>query len=188
MKKIRDSRIFQNASPNIFSQIFRKINVIERLWSIRHHLKIQVTTLGGREIRIVTPVYKRSEEIILFFQGGNSIQYSAGKQRKTISGTSGKTGATVIVPDLWSFPELTQEEAIDFLGDLYCNFFVGQKDSKIIFVGDHAGKDLAEDFAQKLRNERVCSPNKIILLSALPDVNSSEPDIIKKTNAFSFSG
>jgi acetyl esterase/lipase len=188
MKKFRDSGRFQNASPNIISRILRKINVMELLWSVRHNCKVQVTTLGGREIRIVTPVFNRSEEIVLYFRGGNSIRFSAGKQRKMISGISNKTGATIIVPDLWSFPVLTHQEAIDFLGDLYCNFFVGQKDRKIIFIGDPAGKDLAEEFAWKLRNEGVCTPHKIILVSALPDVNSPGPEIIGKVNAFSYSG
>ena len=93
MKTERNLKGIQNTFKIFLSHIVPYNRFREWLWSVRHNISVQVTSLGGREIRIVTPVHNRSDEIMLYFRGGNNIRYSAVKLRKLISGICEKTGA-----------------------------------------------------------------------------------------------
>jgi len=172
----------------IFPGIIHRISETDLLLSARHNVKVLVTRVGSRELRIVSPIYKKSDEMVLYLHGGDHVRYSSKKRCKLVSVIAERTGAVVLVPDLWSNPVMEQQEAIDFLGDIYSIYFQGLENRKIIFIGDSAAGELTLAYSQKLRDDKVKQPSGIMLLSPLPGGAGNNPEIVSQSPGELFPG
>ncbi len=156
----------------------RKENLPARLpRAFRHTHKVLTTQVRDRDVWIISPIHRDSDDLILYLHGGGYVQNITRDHWKIIREIGIQSGATLVVPDYPLAPEATCPEAFDFLEELYANLFQCREPRNTIFMGDEAGGGLALGFARHLRDRQGKQPSRIILFSPWLDVTRDEPGL-----------
>ncbi len=151
--------------------------------SFRHTHKVLTTQVMDRDVWIISPIHRDSDDLILYLHGGGYVRNLTRSHWQMIQEIGIQSGATLVVPDYPLVPEARCLEGIDFLDELYDNLFQCRESRNIIFMGDEAGGGLALSFAQQLRDRKAKQPTRIILLSPWLDVSLDDPGLLHTATA-----
>jgi acetyl esterase/lipase len=140
-------------------------------------MNIKVTKINDRNVFVISPVHNSTDKGILYLHGGGYIHNTIIFHWKFLKLLIEKLNCTVVLPDYPLAPEYTYEDSFKLVESLYKEL-IAQKGSKnIIFMGDSAGGGFCLALAQKMKNQNIDQPSKIILLSPWLDISLCNPDI-----------
>lgn len=114
--------------------------------------------------------------IILYLHGGSYFAPPHLFHWDMLRRISALSGAKIFVPIYPRAPIHACSAAYVMLRGFYREFFAGSR-KEIIFMGDSAGGGLALGLAEKLAEEDIPQPKKIILLSPWLDVSMDNPEM-----------
>ncbi len=145
--------------------------------SLKRGFDVSEESVLNRIVWAITPKENKTDKYIIYFHGGAYIHNISKIHWDFLEKLAIKTRATIIVPDYPLAPQANFEETHAMIEKLYELLLKKTEAGNISFIGDSSGGGLALSFAQKLRNERMPLPQKIILLSPWLDVTMDNPEI-----------
>ena len=116
---------------------------------------------------------------IFYLHGGAYVQGFNKFHRQFLSWLVETTGCIITVPDYPLAPEHTHKESFEMATVLYKQLLLTVNPDNLIFIGDSSGGGFALALAQKLRDEQIPQPSKIILLSPWLDITLTNPEITR---------
>lgn len=140
--------------------------------------KIESKNFIGRKIYIITPVEK-IDKYIIYFHGGSYVGEMSEDHWNFVQNLSKDTGCTVVVPDYPLAPKYTYEDVFNMAIPLYKEVIDRTNSDKVILMGDSAGGGIALALEEKLGEDNVDLPSKLILISPWLDTTMSNPEIDK---------
>lgn len=147
--------------------------------SVIKDFNVQVAKFSGRMVWTISPKNSESNTVILFLHGGAYYANITSMHWQLIEQLLISIGATIIVPDYPLAPESTCVNTYQFIDKVYASLISAYPSKQVAFMGDSAGGGLALGFAQKIINENIKQPEKIILFSPWLDVSMQNPEILK---------
>lgn len=170
MKKAMEKKIMNNRyskePADIPSSIFTKFIV-------------ETGNIDGRKVWTISPKSKANNAIMLFFHGGAYYANISPMHWRLIEQLIINTNTAFVVPDYPLAPESSCMDTYKFTDKVYAKIIADYPSNPIMLMGDSSGGGLALGFAQKIRNENMKQPEKIILFSPWLDVSMTNPDILK---------
>lgn len=170
MKRAMEKKIVNNTFSKVPASIPK---------SIRKRYKVEVEKFRGRMCWVIYPKRSENNTVILFLHGGAYYANITLMHWRLIEKLLNSTHTAFIVPDYPLVPESNCKDTYQFLDIVYAKLISDFHSKKIVFMGDSSGGGLALGFAQKIKNESVKQPEKILLFSPWLDVSMSNPDIAK---------
>jgi acetyl esterase/lipase len=170
MKKAMEKKIRNNTYSKKPASIPR---------SIYRKYKVEIEEFKGRKVWTISPKINESNTTILFLHGGAYYANITQMHWQFVEQLLVSTNATIIVPDYPLAPESKCIETYQFINAVYANLISCHPTKHIVFMGDSAGGGLALGFAQKISNEGIKQPEKIVLFSPWLDVSMANPEIVK---------
>ncbi len=153
---------FINAKPSLL--LYRDFNIVER-------------TVRGRSVRTLSPRRKKSPLHILYLHGGSYVMGFHRQHWKMISYLAGELSCSVTAPDYPLAPAAHVDDVFDMVLPIYRETADEAGASNVCIMGDSAGGGLSLALAQRIREEGLEQPGRIILLAPWLDVSLSNPDI-----------
>lgn len=139
---------------------------------------IQKDNIEGRNIFTITPKnVAKSDLKILYFHGGAYMAEAGREHWKFVEKVVNDTGATVIFPDYPLTPKYTYKDVFNMVIPLYKDIIEKVDTNNLILMGDSAGAGISLALAEKMSEEQVDLPSKIILISPWLDVRLTNPEI-----------
>ncbi|HET6766528.1 MAG TPA: alpha/beta hydrolase [Chitinophagaceae bacterium] len=140
--------------------------------------------VNNREVFSLAPREQKASAVhILYLHGGAYIQNFITLHWNFLAMLVKKTGCTIVAPDYPLAPDHTYKESFAMAETLYRDLILSNEPKNIIFMGDSAGGGFALALAQKMRNDNIPQPGKIILLSPWLDATLTNPGM-KEINGF----
>lgn len=162
-------RYFESPKPTFFA---------------RRNCRITESKVNDRNVFTLAPKNQKANGVhILYLHGGAYIQSFVTLHWNFMTMLVKKTGCTVIAPDYPLAPDHTYKESFAMAETLYHDLVSTIDPKNIIFMGDSSGGGFALALAQKMRNENIPQPGKIILLSPWLDATLTNPGM-KDINGF----
>lgn len=140
---------------------------------------IQVNKYKNRKVFILTPKEEKSDLKILYFHGGSYVAEATKEHWNFIQKLVIDTKATIIMPDYPLTPKYNYKDVFEMVDPLYKEIIEEVNTNKLIVMGDSAGGGLALALMEKVSQENIKLPEKIILISPWLDVRLTNP-IIKE--------
>ncbi|WP_168208796.1 alpha/beta hydrolase fold domain-containing protein [Chitinophaga sp. XS-30] len=125
---------------------------------------------------------------ILYLHGGAYVQSFTLPHWYFLSGLLKGTGAGITAPDYPLAPQHTYREAFAMVESLYKQLISVHDPSSLVLMGDSAGGGFALALAQKMKNDHMPMPGRIILLSPWLDIALENPAIKALDNKDPFLG
>jgi epsilon-lactone hydrolase len=139
---------------------------------------IQKSQVTGRNVFTLTPKNKpNTGKHILYLHGGAYIQCFNRFHWNFLAWLVDVTGCTVTTPDYPLAPHYTFKDSFEMGTALYEKLIEATVPGDFILMGDSSGGGFALALAQKMRNENMVQPNRIILLSPWLDITLANPEI-----------
>jgi epsilon-lactone hydrolase len=114
---------------------------------------------------------------ILYLHGGAYVQCFNPLHWKFLAGLVATTGCNVTAPDYPFAPAFTSDISFSMVAALYRQMINSIGSANLIVMGDSSGGGFALALAQKLKEENIDQPNRIILLSPWLDITLTNPGI-----------
>ena len=147
-------------------------------FSVSKTCHIHKFQINDRNVFTLKPKNKNDTgKYILYLHGGAYVQRFNRFHWEFLAELVKRTHCTIVAPDYPLAPVYTYKESFGMVTELYKQLLEVKKPDDLIILGDSAGGGFALALAQKLRNENVDQPAKIILLSPWLDITLSNPDI-----------
>ena len=145
---------------------------------------IETQEFQSRKVFIVYPKDTKTELTILYFHGGSYMAEATNEHWDFIQKLAIDTNSTVIMPDYPLAPKANYKDVFDFAVPFYKETIANIDTNQLILMGDSAGGGLALGLMEKISNEDIKIPNKIMLISPWLDVrlNNSEIDKVQKND------
>ena len=132
----------------------------------------------GRKVFILTPKNEqKSEKVILYLHGGSYIAETSSNHWDFLERLVSDTNATIILPDYPLTPKYTYKDVFTMITPLYKEIIEEVSTSNLILMGDSAGGGMSLALLEKLSQEKIEMPYKIILISPWLDVRLENPEI-----------
>ena len=138
--------------------------------------QIETKSFIGRKLYIITPKEKQ-DKYIIYFHGGAYVGEMTEAHWNFVQNLSKDTGYTVIVPDYPLTPKYTYKDVFNMITPLYKEVIEKVTADKVILMGDSAGGGIALALEEKLGEDNIDLPNKVILISPWLDVSMTNPEI-----------
>lgn len=138
---------------------------------------IETQEFQSRKVFIVYPKDTKTELTILYFHGGSYMAEATNEHWDFIQKLAIDTNSTVIMPDYPLSPKANYKDVFDFAEPFYKETIYNIDTNKLIVMGDSAGGGLALGLMEKISNEDIKIPNKIMLISPWLDTRLTNPDI-----------
>ncbi len=137
---------------------------------------IKIEKYSDRDVFIISEKPEK-DTYILYFHGGSYMAEMSDAHWNFLDRIMQETGSTVIVPDYPLAPVYNYKDVFEMVLPMYQELIKTIPPEKIIMMGDSAGGGLALALEEKLGEEGIELPNKLILLSPWLDVTMSNPQI-----------
>lgn len=138
----------------------------------------------NRKVFILTPKNGiRNNKVILYFHGGSYMAEMSEEHWSFIQELIEDSGVTVILPDYPLTPKYTYEDVFNMVVPLYKQIIQKIDTNRLIVMGDSAGGGISLALCEKIGEEQINQPNKLILISPWLDVrlrNSEIEEVEKK--------
>ncbi len=138
---------------------------------------IETQEFQSRKVFIVYPKDTKTDLTIMYFHGGSYMAEATKEHWDFIQKLAIDTNSTVIMPDYPLAPKANYKDVFDFAEPLYKETIKNIDTNQLIVMGDSAGGGLALGLMEKISNEDIKIPNKIMLISPWLDTRLTNPDI-----------
>lgn len=138
---------------------------------------IETQEFQSRKVFIVYPKDTKTDLTIIYFHGGSYMAEATKEHWDFIQKLAIDTNSTVIMPDYPLAPKANYKDVFDFAEPLYKETIKNIDTNQLILMGDSAGGGLALGLMEKISNEDIKIPNKIMLISPWLDTRLTNPDI-----------
>ena len=118
-----------------------------------------------------------SDTLIFYFPGGGFINQPKSQHWKLIDKINVQTGYPVIVPIYLKVTSYNCDDAYAEIMELYKLYADSTRISKMIFMGDSSGANLALSLAMQLRDAEIRQPDKLILISPWMDLSMTNEEM-----------
>lgn len=138
------------------------------------NLNVTTSESDNHPIWIISPIHREANKAILYLPGYHQNETITSRHWNYIQMLVEQTGATVVVP---CYPVSEDGDIcvpIEFLTDVYVNFFQGMISRDIYMIGDYTGGKLAFALATHLNRVNTRHPDKVILVSPTVDLLKSQ--------------
>ena len=145
---------------------------------VLQHSRVHKFQINGRNVFTLEPKNKSvNGRHILYLHGGAYVQGFNRFHWQFLASLIKHTNCTITAPDYPLAPAKTYLESFEMVTTLYRKLILTVSTNNLILMGDSSGGGFALALAQKLRNEKVIQPDRIILLSPWLDITLSNPSI-----------
>lgn len=144
---------------------------------IEETCNLEVKTFIGRHLFILTPKEEKSDKVILYFHGGAYMAEATNDHWEFLENVVNDTKATVIMPDYPLTPKYTYKDVFTMVTPLYKEIIDKVDNENLIVMGDSAGGGIATALMERISDENIEMPNKVILISPWLDVRLENPEI-----------
>lgn len=132
----------------------------------------------NKKVYTITPKkVNRTDIILLYIHGGSYIGGLYKEHWRIFRNLCNDLGCTIIAPDYPLAPKYTYIDVFNFMEPLYKKIIDMINTNNLILAGDSAGGGLALALAQKIGEQDINQPNKLILISPWLDLSMSNPEI-----------
>ena len=138
---------------------------------------IETQEFQNRKIFMVYPKDIKTDLTIMYFHGGSYMAEATNEHWDFIQKLAIDTNSTVIMPDYPLAPKANYKDVFDFAVPFYKETIANIDTNQLILMGDSAGGGLALGLMEKISNEDIKIPNKIMLISPWLDTRLTNPDI-----------
>lgn len=138
---------------------------------------LEVETFIGRHLFILTPKEEKSNKVILYFHGGAYVAEATNEHWEFLENIVNDTKATVIMPDYPLTPKYTYKDVFTMVTPLYKEIIDKVDKENLIVMGDSAGGGIATALMERISDDTVDMPSKVILISPWLDVRLENPKI-----------
>ena len=147
---------------------------------VQQEENIYTKEYGNKKVFAIEPAEKNKDsKYILYFHGG---AYMGGLEKyhwEFIEKIAKQTGYGVIIPDYPLTPKNTYKDVFEMVEPLYQEIIKEIEPQNLIMMGDSAGGGLALALEEKLGEENIEVPEKLILISPWLDTTMTNPQIDK---------
>ncbi len=144
---------------------------------LKEKYTIQVSKYNNRNIFTIQPKQEKNNKYIVYFHGGSYMAEMTKSHWEFLDKIIQETGDSVILPDYPLTPKYNYKDVFEMVVPMYKELIKRIEPENIIMMGDSAGGGLALALEEKLGEEAVALPDKLILLSPWIDVTMSNPEI-----------
>lgn len=134
-------------------------------------------TFQGKNIYVLGPKKGKSKKIILYQHGGTYAMNLTNTYWDFFADIIEETGATFIIPDYPLTPKYCYKDVFDMMLPLYQEVTKKIDVQNLIVMGDSAGGGLSLALCEKVGEEKLEQPSKLILISPWLDVSMSNSKI-----------
>lgn len=152
---------------------------------IEDDCEISIPEYAGRKVFIVKPKNQiESACTILYMHGGSYVAEVTKEHWEFIRKIAVDTNSTVIVPDYPLTPKYTYKDVFRMIEPLYKEIIEKVDSNNLIVMGDSAGGGLSLALMEKISEEGLNIPKKIVLISPWVDVrlNNSKIEEVQKND------
>lgn len=121
----------------------------------------------------------RNDNVILYFHGGAYMAEMSEDHWNFIQELIEDSGSTVILPDYPLTPKYNYQDVYNMVVPLYKEIIKKVDTNKLIVMGDSAGGAIGLALCEKIGEEDINQPQKLILISPWLDVRLENENIIK---------
>lgn len=145
---------------------------------VKDNCNISEENFQDRKIFTITPKGgTTNEKVILYFHGGSYVAEMSNSHWEFVQQLSQDTNSKIIIPDYPLVPKYNVNDVEKFSYEYYKKL-IGQVSSEnIVMLGDSAGGGLALGLCEKLAEEEIKLPSKLILISPWLDVSLENTNI-----------
>lgn len=144
---------------------------------IKQTSSVEIIYFQNRKIYKISPKQGESKNVIFYLHGGSYMGNLVKEHWNFFEDVIKDTNSTIIVPDYPLTPQYNYEDVFSFVEPLYKEARNKTEHVNFILMGDSAGGGLSLALAQKMGEQEVKQPDKIVLLSPWLDVTMSNPQI-----------
>jgi len=134
-------------------------------------------TFGERNIYVLGPKKGKSEKFILYQHGGTYAMNLTNIYWDFFADIIKDTGVTFIIPDYPLTPNYYYKDVFDMMLPLYQKITKKIDVQNLIVMGDSAGGGLSLALCEKIGEEKLEQPSRLILISPWLDVSMSNSKI-----------
>ena len=139
--------------------------------------RISKRDVNGHLVWTIAPREGGSEKRILYLHGGGYINSFASQHWGFMSKLVDRLQCTVIAPNYPHAPEHCVRDVFEFLLPLYRELVASVGSDKVTLMGDSSGGGICLALAQRLREDGLPQPRRIVLLAPWLDATLSNPEI-----------
>lgn len=145
---------------------------------IKGQCQVETNNYQNRNVYVVSPKQtQKSNKVVLYVHGGSYVGDLVKEHWEFIRDMVLDTGYTIIVPDYPLAPQNNYQDVFAFMEPLYQEIIKKVDAKNFVMMGDSAGGGLSLALAQRMGEENIEQPAKLILLSPWLDVTLSNPKI-----------
>lgn len=129
---------------------------------------------NNRKVFTITPkknVKEKNDTTIFYLHGGSYMAEMTKEHWNFIKDIAKDTGATIIVPDYPLTPKYDYNDVFNFILPLYKKVITNINTNNLIMMGDSAGGGMALALCEKLGEENIDMPSKLLLISPWLDIS-----------------
>lgn len=134
-------------------------------------------TANGRNVFVLSPKSGKATQHVLYLHGGAYLQNFVRQHWKFLSNLVASTDSVVTAPDYPLAPKHTFIDAFQMVISVYREMAANVGSHNIVIMGDSAGGGFSLSLCQRLKDENLPQPRRIILLSPWLDLTLSNPDV-----------
>jgi len=144
---------------------------------IKEKCNVKEEKYQERNVFVLTPKGKKTKKTIFYLHGGSYMAELNPTYWEFLSDVTQKTGTTIIVPDYPLAPQYHYTDVFHMVTPLYQETIKKVRQENLVLMGDSAGGGMALALAEKIGQEGIEKPSKIILISPWLDVTMENPEI-----------
>ncbi len=145
---------------------------------IEEECNVEIEKYRERKVFVITPKEGEiTDKKILYFHGGSYMAEMSNKHWEFIKKLTLDTKSTIIIPDYPLTPKYNYKDVYNMVEPLYEEIQKRINNENLIVMGDSAGGGLALGLLEKVSQENMAIPKKIILISPWLDVRLNNPKI-----------
>jgi len=146
--------------------------------NVQERDNVYIKEYGNRKVFAIDPAEKNeNNKYILYFHGGAYMGGLENYHWNFIEKLSKETGYGIIIPDYPLSPKYTYKDVFEMIEPLYTDIIKEIQPQNLIMMGDSAGGGLALALEEKLGEENIEVPEKLILISPWLDTRMTNPKI-----------
>lgn len=138
---------------------------------------VSTYTANGRNVFVLSPKSGKATQHILYLHGGAYVQNFVKQHWKFLSNLVASTDSVITAPDYPLAPKHTFIDAFQMVITVYREMAPNVGSHNIVIMGDSAGGGFSLSLCQRLKDENLPQPRRIILLSPWLDLTLSNPDV-----------
>jgi acetyl esterase/lipase len=156
----------------------------------KHHQKHNISTheVNGHQVWTMAPKDSHSGRYIIYLHGGAYVNSFSSQHWEFMSKLIDALNCTVIAPNYPHAPEHYVHDVFAMLLPLYEELTERVDHADVILMGDSSGGGISLALAQRLREDGLAQPGRLVLLSPFLDATLSNPEILEVDKIDPFMG